>query len=170
MTRERIAKGIGLALGVVAITAALSAWQVSSTGAALGADLEVVAVPSGELMTSPSAAFVQASGLRPGTRPVTGATTVRNITGRPVRVQARALPSGRDLDGVLQVELRDGDRRLARATLGELRAWSAGGVPLAVGATRRLSMRAWLAPGAAGRTDGTITTVTLELRAVGEDG
>lgn len=164
MTRERIAKAIGLALGIVAVVVAVSAWEVRSTGAALGADVQVVAVPPGELILEPSGAFLSAHGLHPG-RAAEGRLRVRNITVRPARVRVRALPSGRDLDDVLHAEVMAGGRRIARGTLGQLRAWSRRSPALAVGEVGALTMRTWLARDAADRYRGAIASITLELRA-----
>lgn len=149
------ARAIGLACGLALFAIALHSWAIASTGSALGTDIGVAAVAPGELEVS-SGLVLHASGLQPGAAPATGTVRMRNITGAPVRVRVRALPSTRALDGVLELTTTVGGRRIE---LG--RAWSAARFRLGVRGTRSLPLRAWLRRPA----QGLIADVTLELDA-----
>jgi hypothetical protein len=73
----------------------------------------VAAVAPGELDVS-SGLVLQASGMHPAGAPATGTLRMRNITGVPVRVRIRALPSTRALDDALELTV---DARGRRTTL-----------------------------------------------------
>ena len=152
----RVLRAIGLAAGIAVFAAALHSWAIASTGAALGTDLGVAAVAPGELAVS-SGLALQASGLQPGMRPANGTLHLRNITGVPVRLRVRALPSTRVLDDVLELRASAGGRSIA---LG--RAWQA--LPGTLGVRERadLPLRARLRRPA----QGLIADVALELDAI----
>lgn len=151
----RTARAIGLACGLALFAVALHSWAIASTGSALGTDIGVAAVASGELEVS-SGLLLHAAGLQPGGAPATGVTRMRNITGAPVRVRIRALPSTRALDGVLELTATVGGRRIEVG-----RTWSAARIRIGVRRTRSLRLRARLLRPA----QGLIADVTLELDA-----
>lgn len=151
----RPARAIGLACGLAVFAVALHSWAIASTGTALGTDLGVAAVAPGELQVAAGLAL-HATGLQPGGPGATGALRVRNITGVPVRLRLRALPSTRALDGVLQLTAAHRGRRIP---LG--RAWS--DVRITLGVRERMSLP--LGARLLRPAQGLIADVTLELDA-----
>lgn len=151
----RSIRAIGLACGLIIAALALHSWAIASTGTALGADLGVAAVPPGELEVS-SGLALQATGLQPGAAPATGALRVRNISGAPVRVRIRALPSTRALDGALELTATARGRRIVLS-----RSWSTMRVTLGMRKSTTIALRARLTRPA----QGLIADVTLELDA-----
>jgi hypothetical protein len=157
------ARRIGLAVGLLVALAAVLSWRVAAEGAGVGAEVRFVAIPPGELTVEPAGTFLAARGLEPGGA-ATGRLELRNITGTPVVVRLRGLPSSRDLDASLRVELAAGDDVVFRGRLGRLRGWTAP-FALARAERRRLVARLWVAPGAGGKVAGAAVDVTVELRA-----
>jgi hypothetical protein len=158
------ARRIGLALGLLLALGAVLSWRVAAEGAAVGAEVRFLAVPPGELTMAPSGAFLSARGLRPGGQPARGELRFGNITGTAVAVGLRALPSGRDLDRSLRVELSTGGERLFSGRLGRLRSWTRL-FALARGDRRALSARVWVPRSTGARAAGAVVDVTVELRA-----
>ena len=158
------ARRIGLALGLLLAVAAILVWRVPAEGRELGAELRMTAMPPGELIAEPSGPFVVARRLRPDGHAAGGSVTIRNIAPRPVEVRARAIPSSRDLDGLLRVELTIGGRPVAEGTLRELRGWSEA-VRIENGARRTLEASVGLSADARREHDGVILDVGLELDA-----
>jgi hypothetical protein len=156
------ARRIGVAIGLVLALAAVLSWRIPAEGAGLGAEARFVAVPPGELTLEPAGDFLSARGLEPG-EGADGRLRLTNITGGPVGVRVRGLPSGRDLDRLLRVEIRAGDATLFRGPLAPLRSWTRA-VTLARGESRTLEVRVRLAPGAGARAVGASVDVTVELR------
>jgi hypothetical protein len=132
------ARRAGLAIGLLLALGAVLSWRVAAEGATVGAEARFLAVPPGELTVAPAGTFVSARQLRPGGA-VRGELRLRNITGAPVSVRLRALPSGRDLDRLLRVDLGRGERRA-------------------------LPARVWLPASADGAAAGAAVDVTVELR------
>jgi hypothetical protein len=157
----------GVAVGATLAALALLSWRIPHSGGALGADVQFVATPSGELATSPSGAFLSARRLLPGGRPGTGDLRVDNVAGRPLAVRLRLLPSDPGLDRELRVELRGGDRTI-EAPLARLRSLTASVLHLRPRQTRRLRVRAWVPRSAGPGYEGRIAEVTVDLRAVPE--
>jgi hypothetical protein len=161
MSSDAWARRIGLAVGLVLALAAVLSWRIPAEGAGLGADARFVAVPPGELTLEPSGAFLSARRLRPGDG-ADGRLSVRNIAGAPVAVRVRGLPSARDLDRLLTVELEAGGARLFRGPLGDLREWTRP-VVLDRGEARAIEARARLSEAAGTRAAGAEVDVTVEL-------
>jgi hypothetical protein len=157
------ARRIGLAVGLLAALVAVLSWRVAAEGAGMGAEARFVAVPPGELTVRPAGAFIAARGLEPGALR-TGRLELRNITGGPLAVRLRGLPSGPVLDRLLRVELAAGGEVVFRGRLGRLRAWT---TPFVLDRAQRrdLAARVWLAAGAGGASAGAAVDVTVELRA-----
>ena len=107
----------------------------------------MTAVPPGELLVEPSSPFLVGRRLQPGGDAATGELRVRNISPKPVEVHVRALPSNRDLDRVMRVEVSAGDRTISTGTLGDLRTWTRDGLALDDGEAGTLGLRAWLPEG-----------------------
>ncbi|MEA2330870.1 MAG: hypothetical protein QOH58_1008 [Thermoleophilaceae bacterium] len=163
-TSSSWARRIGLAIGLLVAVGALLSWRIPAEGAGLGADARFVAVPAGELTVDPAGRFLSARGLRPGGATARGRLAVRNITGGPVGVRLRGLPSSRDLDRPLRVEIAADGTTVFRGRLAALRSWTRA-VPLGRGEQRSLEARVWLPAGAGASTVGASVDVTVELRA-----
>lgn len=164
-TANSLAKWIGLALGVSLVAVAVGSWRIPTSAATLGADVKLVATPPGELELSQDGPVASGRALKPGRGQATGRLSVHNITGRRLALSVRALPSNRDLDPLMRLELRSRGRVVASGTLGELRRWSGRGLELARGERARLEARMWIPRGAGRGYEGRITDVTLEFRA-----
>jgi hypothetical protein len=161
-TRDAWAKRAGLAIGLVLALAAILSWRIPAEGAGPGADARFVAVPPGELTLSPAGAFLSARRLEPGGRAARGRLAVSNVSGRPVVVRLRFLPSSRDLDRALHVRIESEGSVAFGGTLGRLRGWTPV-ARLARGEARTLQVRAWLAS----KAEGSAVDVTVEARADG---
>jgi hypothetical protein len=123
----------------------------------------MVAVPPGELTVESEGTFLAGRALEPGGRDARGKLRLRNVTGSDLRVRLRGLPSNRDLDRLVRVELRAGGHELFRGSLARLRRWTRP-APLAVRDTLSVSARAWI-PAGAGDVEGREADVTVEARA-----
>jgi hypothetical protein len=163
-------RAAGLLVGLCLAALAVLSWRVPAQGTPLGADVAFVATPSGELELSPSGRFLSARSLSPGGGSISGELRVRNQTGGALALRPRALPSTRELDRLVVVELSAGPRRLYRGRLGGLRGGSRHRFRLASGASTTLSARAWIAGDAGPGWRGRIADVQLELRGAGERG
>jgi hypothetical protein len=153
------ARRVGLALGLLVALGAVLSWRVAAEGAAVGAEARFLAVPPGELTVAPSGAFLSARRLRPGGAAARGELRLRNITGTPVSVRVRGLPSGRDLDRLLRVRIGT----VFHGRLRGLRSWTRPFV-LGRGERRALPARVWLPASADGAAAGAAVDVTVELR------
>ena len=154
---------VGLILGVAVAVAGLVSWRMPAPERATAASLSVAAKPSGELELAPRGHVIAAPRLRAG-EAVRGELAVRNQTGRTLAVRLRAVPSGRDLDRVLQVEAKVGGKPLFRGTLGALRSFTRRSFRAAPGERRRLDLRAWIPSSARSGWRGRAEDVVLELR------
>jgi hypothetical protein len=163
-SRHRATRAIGLATGLALAALFLLAFRVPAHGGTLGADVRMVAVPPGEVEVESDGDFLTARGLAPGGRAAHGTLRVRNVTGSDLRVRLRGLPSSRDLDRMVRVELRTDDRTFFRGSLRRLRHWTRA-VPLRVRDTLTVSARVWIPEGATGDYEGREADVTVETRA-----
>jgi hypothetical protein len=153
------ARRTGLALGLLLALGAVASWRVAAEGPAVGAEARFLAVPPGELTVAPDGAFLTARRLRAGGPPASGRLWLTNITGSPVAVRVRALPSARDLDRPLRVRVGG----VFAGRLGRLRAWTRPFV-MGKGGRRALDVRVWLPASAGGAAAGAAVDVTVELR------
>lgn len=157
----RAVRALGFAAGLATVAVALHAWAIAPAGAALGTDLTILATAPGELAVAPAGVVLRVRGLRRGKAVVRGAMTVRNVTAVPVRVRLRALPSTRELDAALELELTLRGRTIAAGSVAELRRWHRGLVTLGVRERAPLELRARLRR----PVPGLIADLTLELEA-----
>jgi hypothetical protein len=153
------ARRAGVALGLMLALGAVLSWRVAAEGPALGAEARFLAVPPGELTVAPDGAFLTARRLRAGGAAASGRLRLTNITGSPVAVRMRALPSGRDLDRLLRVRVGG----IFAGRLGRLRAWTRPFV-MGKGGRRVLDVRVWLPASAVGAAAGAAVDVTVEFR------
>jgi hypothetical protein len=164
MRLETPSRLLGLTLGIGLAVLLMISWRIPGGSGHLGADVSLVAIPPGELVVSSDNRFAAARDLEPGRGEARGTLGVRNIAGRAQTVRVRALPSTRDLDRLLQLELRAGGRVIARGPVGDLRRF---GRAFTIPSDRstRLEARAWLPGSAGGGWRGRIADVTLDFSA-----
>lgn len=158
---RRLAPAIGFAVAVLV----LLSWRIPAAGDGLGADVRFVGTPLGEVALEPAGTFAFGRALEPGEGEAHGRLTLANVAGGPLAVRVRGLPSNRELDRLLQVELRAGSRTLAHGRLARLREWTGRSVTLPRGGRTEIALRAWLPAGVRGPYEGRSVDVTLELRA-----
>ncbi|HEX8067982.1 MAG TPA: hypothetical protein VF520_15805 [Thermoleophilaceae bacterium] len=151
---------MAFAAAIVAVALGVLSWRVPPGSGRLGLDVRVLAASSGELAATRTGPIASASGLEPG-RSVSGTTSLRNQTGSVLAVRLRALPSSRDADASLRVELRSGGRVLYSGPLGGLRRPTRASFRLAPTRSAEVSARAWV-PAAAEGWRGRIVDVQLE--------
>jgi len=159
----------GLLLGLGLAALAVLSWRVPAQGGPLGADLSFVATGSGELELSPADRFLSARSLTPGAGAAEGQLLARNQTGGLLELTPRALPSTRELDRLVMVELSAKGRPIYRGRLGGLRRGSRDPVRLASGASASLSVRAWIPRDSGAGWRGRIVDVQLDLSSRSEE-
>lgn len=162
LSAHRLARPLGIALGIVLAALALVSWRVPGGARTLGADVRVEALQTGALGVSPLHPFVSTPSLVPGHR-AGGRVSVRNQTGVPLRVRIRALPSTRELDGLLRVRVASGTLALYDGDLSGLR--TRGTLPLRMAAAQRRALQVEVSLPAAIRRgyQGRIVDITLQL-------
>ena len=160
-TLDQWARRAGLAAGLIASVVAVAGWRTPPHHGALGLELAVTVQPSAQLELAPAGRVLTGSAMKPGDA-ASGRLAARNITGVPLNLRVRALPSIADLDQTLLVHVDAGGRTLYDGPLGGLRNASQGSVRLASGSTAALHVTAAL-PGTAGDAwRGRIEKVVLE--------
>lgn len=163
--RPKAIPAIGIALGLVIALAAVLFWRVPAESQSLGADVRFAAAPAGAVSVSPAGPLLTASRLLPG-HSATDRFELRNLTGRPLRVRLRALPSGPALDRALRVDVAAAGHQLAAGRLGELRSFASGApLTLPVEGSREVELRAELLRAAGRDHEGQIIDVMLEFEA-----
>lgn len=164
---HRWARLAGLAAGAAAVAALVAGWQVDRGTGTVGADVTIVAAPTGEL-DIPAGPFVRGIGLTPGGA-ATGSVPVRNQTGSALAISVKALPSIADLDDVLRVRMTAGGRPVYEGTLGGLRDWS-GAFRLPSGQRAALAFDVSLPAGSDEGVHGRIDDISLAFRSVAVGG
>lgn len=142
----RFAAPVGLVIGLAVAALAVASWRLPAGGEPLGADVAVAVAPSGELAVSPNGRIVNAHGLKPS-RPSDGehgSVSVRNQTSRRLAVRVRGLPSSRQLDNSLFLDIRASGRSVFCGPLRGLRTWSRRSLLLRPGASRSVEVLAWI--------------------------
>ena len=160
---HRWARIAGFTAGVAAVAALVAGWQVDRGTGTVGADVTVVAAPTGEL-DIPAGTFLRGIGLEPGDT-AHGSVPVRNQTGSTLAISVRALPSIQDLDPLLQVRMTAGGHAVYEGTLGGLRDWSRA-FRLTSGNRAALAFDLSLPDGSDEGIHGRIDDISLEFRSV----
>jgi hypothetical protein len=150
--------GLGLAAAGV-----LSSPVTGGTGT-LGADVQVVSNPVGELDISPIGPFLSATNLEPRSAAVEGQLKARNQTGTELSVRVRALPSVRDLDDLLMFDIQLGGAPLFAGDLRALRESGTNPFRLRPGERGVLAVKTWLPAEVTGGYEGRIADIGLELQ------
>ncbi len=158
---------MGVALGLIGATLLFSTGNVLPIPSHPPAMLDIQAVPTGELGFDRQRPLIDVRDLRPGrTSPGSyGATTLSNLTGKPMHVESRLVTAGHDLDNIVRARLMLGNRVMATGTLAQLRSWTHTGFVLPVGGHKPLRMIAWMPQGDDVRFEGLAASARLELRA-----
>ena len=159
---DRTARLVGILLGIAIATIALISWRVPGGERTLGTDVRVEALQTGEIGVAPLHPFVSAPSLLPGAS-AAGDVTVRNQTGMPLAMRLRALPSVRDMDGLLVVRVSAGAQRLYDGTLGGLRTTGSRPLQLRPATSKRLHVTASLPAGLRTGFQGRIVDVSLQI-------
>ena len=154
-------RAVGFFLGLAMVALALVAWRVPPGDGTLGADLTFFSVETGNLAVTPSGAFAQKRGLEAGDE-LAGRATVRNWTGKAIRIQLRAPADRPELDALLDVEATAGKTVLYQGRLAGLRHWTKRSFVVAPHARQDVRRRATHPQDAGGR----YATLNLELRQV----
>lgn len=162
---ELLGRLAGLLLGLGLAAAGVVSWHVPGGAGALGADIKIVATPTGELEVSPSGPFLSATNLQPGAPAARGELGVRNQTGAPLAVRVRAVPSLPDLDSLVVVHVEVDRELLFDGTLSALRAGSDHPLDIASSQERVLRVEASLPRTVRGGYEGRVADVWLELQA-----
>lgn len=160
---HRWARAAGFTVGVAAVAALAIGWQVDRGTGTVGADVTIIAAPTGEL-DIPAGPFVRGTGLEPGGG-AHGTVPVRNQTGTTLRISVKALPSIQDLDAVLRVRMSAGGRPVYEGTLGGLRDWSPA-FRLPSGKATPLAFDVSLPAGSDDGVHGRIDDISLEFRSL----
>ncbi len=164
---DRWARAVGLCVGLVTAVVAVTGWSIPRGSGSLGTDLFFSSAPTGELAVSPTGPFLSATAIRPGSAAdaVTGDLEIFNQTGVTLQVSVRGLPSTKDLDQMLMVDVEADGARLFLRTLAGLRNWTQ---PLSLGSaqTTTVTIRTWIPMDVGSGWEGRIVTVPLEFRTV----
>ena len=149
---------IGLIIGTALAAGVIGTSRIPAGAGALGADVSMVAAPSGELAVGRSGVVLRGTSLTPATGAAKGSVQLLNQTASPLSVHLRGIPDTPKLDRALWVRVTGpGGEELYRGPLEGFRQWTAAVVTLEPGAWRSIGLEAWVpddvAPGYAGRID-----------------
>ncbi len=164
MSRVWVVRGVGLLTGIIIAVAVLASGRVPGGAGTVGADLTITAAPTGEL-DIPAGVVVHAGHMLPtgSEKAAVGSVPIRNQTGQTVDVFVGAVPSVRDLDAALRLELRAAGATLFDGPLERLRDGSTTPIVIASGQTVDLRIAAWVPEGARDY-EGRIGEVALTFR------
>ena len=151
----------GVLLGLVAATVFILAFPVKGGGGAMGLDLLVGSMPTGELEIKPGT-FLNGAGLSPGSEAAEGTLTARNQTGGMLSIGINVLPSTMYSDDILKLTATYQGETILEGNLGDLRGFHENLFTLASGETADIKVTAEVVPGAEGY-QGRVEDVTFEL-------
>ena len=136
---------IGLIIGAALAAGVITSSRITAGAGALGADVSMVAAPSGELAVKRSGVVLRGTSLTPATDAATGAVQLLNQTASPLNVQLRGIPDTPALDRVLWVLVTGpSGEELYRGPLDGFRYWTAAAITLEPGAWRSIALEAWV--------------------------
>ena len=136
---------IAFVVGLVVAGGIVMSMTFPASGGSLGADVHVVAAPTGELAMKPTGLVLEGVGLEPGSDPATGDLNVLNQTGAVLGVRLRGIPADAELDRSLWISVTGpDDEELYRGNLEGFRDWTEHGVTFAPGEWRSFHFEAWL--------------------------
>ncbi len=160
-----LARSVGLALGLSVAAFAILAWRIPPGNGALGTDLVLAAVPTGEIQVVAPGPFLTGTAMHPGPESdaLSGSMTVRNISAITQVVRVSASVNISDLDGILWLDVESAGHGIFRGPVGRLKRGSPGSVVLRPGATATFEVHAWLPPSVTGGYEGRIANVDLSF-------
>jgi hypothetical protein len=135
--------------------------DIPSEGAP-GANVTFQAEPTTGLEMSPAGSFGEGLDLRPGAAPAEGTVSIRNVSGSPLVVRARALPSAEDLDRRMRVEVTAGDTVVYSGMLAGLRDGT-GGFTVAAGHAVNLHVSAAIEDWVTRKYQGLVDHIAFEF-------
>jgi hypothetical protein len=145
-----VSRGAGLLAGLCLVAVvALQAWRVPASARSAGVEVDLRAVPSGEVGVEPGGPVLTRRALTPGGPAARGRVRLTNRTAGVL--DARPLVSGGDqaLDQLVELELKVAGRVVYRGSLGGLRRGVSTPVPLQRGGSATVAVSARV-PAAAG--------------------
>lgn len=162
---------IGFVLGIGVAMSIIAAEKIPAGAGSLGADVHIVAAPTGELAMKPSGLVLEGTGLTPATDHAVGSFDVTNQTGSILDIRLRGIPDAAGLDHTLWISVTGpDDDQIYRGALGDFRAWTHATFSLRPGQSGTLELEAWVpgdvGPGYAGH----MAQVDLGFRSVPRDG
>ncbi|MDX6653189.1 MAG: hypothetical protein QOJ38_1970 [Solirubrobacterales bacterium] len=154
--------GLGLAVAIVMVA------RPAASADGLTATVRFSIPVSGELTVTPAAPkpVLVAAGLRPGGNRAAGSFKVHNQTGRTMPLDFHARPSSAAINGLLQVRLSAAGRTLVRTSLQDMVRGGGGTLRLRSGATRQLTLAAWMPAGVGSGYEGRVIDVSLVPRSL----
>ena len=153
---------IAFVAGLCVAAGLVLSMRFPANGGSLGADIHVVAAPTGELAVNPDGIVLEGVGLEPGTDPATGDLQILNQTGSILDVHVRGIPDNAGLDRSLWISVTGpGGRVLYSGTLGGFRGWTSPGVTFHPGEWRGFRIATWLPSGTSAGFAGRMTQVDL---------
>jgi len=152
----------GVMLGLIAATVFLLAFPVKGGGGAMGLDVAIGSMPTGELDVKPVGPFLRGAGLAPGDDPATGTLHARNQTGVTLSVGINVLPSSSYSDEFLEVTATYEGSVILKGTVGDLRGMNHDLLTLESGESADIDVTAEVKSGAIGY-QGRVEDVTFEL-------
>lgn len=160
---------IGFVLGLIVAATVVATSMIPAGAGVLGADVSVVAGPTGELALKRSGIVLRATGLTPASDGATGQMQVLNQTGATQLVRLRGLADGPSLDQALWISVTGPDgEELYRGPLGGFADWTAATVTMEPGVWRTFGFEAWVSPNAAPGYAGRMVQVDLAFRSTTE--
>jgi hypothetical protein len=135
----------GFAIGAVLAVGWVLSGRMPESQAQAPARLSIASQPTTELGVSPAGPrFLATRRLLPGGRPARGTLTVSNFGGRARRFRMRVRSPQRDLDRVVRLQVRAGQRLVFDGPLAELRSWTRRSLRVLAGRPQELDFRVWV--------------------------
>lgn len=133
----------GLLAGMcLVVFVALQAWRVPGAPSAAGVDVDLRAVPTGEVGVAPAGPVLARRTLRPGGPAARGRVRLSNRTAGMLAARPRVTGGDDALDDVVEVELTVAGRVVFRGPLGGLRDDVSTPVPLQRGGSATIGVSA----------------------------
>jgi hypothetical protein len=152
----------GVMLGLVAAVVFLLAFPVKGGGGAMGLDVTIASMPTGELAVEPIGPFLRGAGLTPNDDPAEGTLSVRNQTGVTLSLGISVRPSTSYSDDLLRVTATHEGEVLFQDNLGDLRGLQDAVLLLDSGETAEIEVTAEVIDGAVGYR-GRVEDVSFEF-------
>jgi hypothetical protein len=150
----------GLAVAAIAV----AGWRVPAHSNP-GASLQLVAVGTSELQSTPPHPFTISDDLKPGAdRGAAGRVSLHNTMEQPLAVHIRTLPSVTDLDKLLRVEASAAGKEVFRGRLSDLHSWSERAFVVPSHRETELRTRFWLPASVKRGYQNRDATVTIEFK------